>query len=78
MTKGVAEIRNPNAEIRNPPRDPWRDKLEIVMSKSEKSNLGEEMKRDLFYIWFIPLLWCGFTVVSYFHPGDADNSVVSR
>ena len=28
------------------------------------------MKRDLFYIWFIPLLWCGFTIVSYFHPGD--------
>jgi hypothetical protein len=30
----------------------------------------EEMKRDLFYVWFIPLLWCGFTIVSYFHPGD--------
>lgn len=28
------------------------------------------MKRDYFYVWFIPLLWCGFTVVSYFHPGD--------
>jgi len=28
------------------------------------------MKRDLFYVWFLPLLWCGFTTVSYFHPGD--------
>ncbi|MBN2138954.1 MAG: hypothetical protein JW720_14190 [Sedimentisphaerales bacterium] len=28
------------------------------------------MKRDWFYIWVLPLLWCGFTVVSYFHPGD--------
>ncbi len=28
------------------------------------------MKRDLFYVWFLPLLWCGFTIVSYFHPGD--------
>ena len=28
------------------------------------------MKRDLFYVWFIPLLWCGFTIVSSFHSGD--------
>ena len=28
------------------------------------------MKRDYFYVWLLPLLWCGFTIVSYFHPGD--------
>lgn len=28
------------------------------------------MKRDIFYVWLLPLLWCGFTIVSYFHPGD--------
>jgi len=33
-------------------------------------DVDERMKRDSFYVWFIPLLWCGFTIVSYFHPGD--------
>ena len=28
------------------------------------------MKRDWFYVWFVPLLWCGFSVVSSFHTGD--------
>lgn len=28
------------------------------------------MKRDLFYVWFIPLLWCGFTLFLSFHSGD--------
>lgn len=28
------------------------------------------MNRDWFYVWFVPLLWCGFTVVSSFHTGD--------
>ena len=28
------------------------------------------MKRDYFYVWVIPLLWCGFTIVSSFHTGD--------
>ena len=28
------------------------------------------MKRDFFYVWFIPLLWCGFTLFLSFHSGD--------
>jgi len=33
-------------------------------------DVGEGMKRDYFYVWFMPLLWCGFTIVSCFHSGD--------
>jgi len=28
------------------------------------------MQKRLFYIWFLPLFWCGFTIVSSYHSGD--------
>lgn len=28
------------------------------------------MKRDCFYIWLVPLVWCGLTIFSCFHSGD--------
>lgn len=39
------------------------------MRRVEAGSLSEEEKR-LFYVWFLPVLWCAFTIVSFFHSGD--------
>ena len=34
------------------------------------------LKRNWFYIWFVPLLWLGFSIPSFFYSGDEHGGFV--